>query len=76
MPERSLGCSRYIATFLDDYSKFSVVIPAASKADVPDIVKRTMKPLETKSGQQLKAVRTGNHRVSQHGQRHPSTAST
>jgi hypothetical protein len=60
MPETSLGGSRYFATFLDDYSKFSVVVPVASKADVSDVVKRTMKLLETQTGQQVKAVRTDN----------------
>jgi transposase InsO family protein len=30
--------------------KFSVVVPVATKADVPDVVKRTMKLLETQAG--------------------------
>jgi len=34
LPVQSLGGSRYFATFLDDYSRFSVVIPVSSKADV------------------------------------------
>jgi hypothetical protein len=58
--ETSLGGSRYFATFLDDYSKLSVVVPMATKADVADTVKRTINLLETQSGQQLKAVRTDN----------------
>lgn len=58
LPVQSLGGSRYFATFLDDYSRFSVVIPVSSKADVPTVVKRTIRQLETQCGQQLQAVRT------------------
>jgi gag-polypeptide of LTR copia-type/Integrase core domain/GAG-pre-integrase domain/Domain of unknown function (DUF4219) len=55
---QSPGGSRYFATFLDDYSKFSAVVPVSNKSDVPEVVKRTIKQLETQTGQQLKAVRT------------------
>lgn len=58
MPTTSIGGSRYFATFLDDYSKLSIVIPISSKADVPDQVKRTIKMLETQTGHNLLAVRT------------------
>jgi transposase InsO family protein len=58
MPVQSPGGSRYFATFLDDHSKFSAVVPINNKSDVPDIVKRTIKQLETQTGQQLKSVRT------------------
>src|SRR6476469_2230984 len=58
MPVQSPGGSRYFATFLDDYSKFSAVVPVNNKSDVPEVVKRTIKQLETQTGHQLKAVRT------------------
>jgi transposase InsO family protein len=58
MPVQSLGGSKYFATFLDDYSGFSLVVPVASKADVPAVVKQILTLLETQSSQQLKAVRT------------------
>lgn len=58
LPVQSLGGSRYFATFLDDYSKFSVVVPVNNKSDVSEVVKRTIKQLETQTGHQLKTVRT------------------
>ena len=35
-PEPSLGGSMYVATYLDDYSKLSMVRPLASKSQVPE----------------------------------------
>ena len=55
---RSLGGCSYIATFLDDYSKLSVVRPVARKSDVPDVVKEVVAFLETQCGEKLRAVRT------------------
>lgn len=58
MPVESLGGSRYFATFLDDYSRFSVVVPVRAKADVPAVVQRTLALLETQTGGKVVAVRT------------------
>lgn len=58
MRTQSLGGNRYMATFLDDYSRFSVVVPVSHKSDVAAVVKRTITLLENQSGRQLKAVRT------------------
>ena len=58
MPAVSPGGSRYFATLLDDYSRFSAVVPVASKADVPAVVKRTLALLETQTGGKVVAVRT------------------
>lgn len=58
LPEESLGGNRYFATFTDDFSRLSVVVPVSSKAAVPEQVKKTLQLLETQSGQQLRAVRT------------------
>jgi hypothetical protein len=49
---------RYVATFLDDSSRLSVVQPLGSKADVPEAVKTVLTMLETQSGCKLKNVRT------------------
>lgn len=58
MPTQSLGGSRYMATFLDDYSKFSVVVPVSHKSDVAAAVIRIITLLENQCGHRLKAVRT------------------
>ena len=60
MPVRSLGGKLYFATFLDDYSRVSVVVPVIRKADVAATVRQVVQLLETQSGQKLKAVRTDN----------------
>lgn len=62
MPVESLGGSRYIATFLDDYSKFSVVRPIKNKSDVTSIAVEVLTYLENQSGYKLKAIRTDNGR--------------
>lgn len=54
----SKGGSRYIATFLDDFSKLSVVRPIATKSEVPTVVKEVIRLLEVQSGEKLRAVRT------------------
>ncbi|KAJ9529007.1 hypothetical protein QJQ45_007077 [Haematococcus lacustris] len=52
--------SLYLATFLDEFTRISVVMPMRSKAQVPDIVKQVIEQLETQSGQRCKAIRTDN----------------
>ncbi|KAJ9519672.1 hypothetical protein QJQ45_013302 [Haematococcus lacustris] len=52
--------SLYLATFLDDFTRLSVVMPMRSKAQVPSIVKQVIEQLETQSGQRCKAIRTDN----------------
>jgi transposase InsO family protein len=51
------GC-RYIATFLDDHSKFSIARGAVSKGDVPTIVKDTILLLENQVQAKVRAVKT------------------
>jgi hypothetical protein len=58
LPEPSLGGSRYMATFLDDYTKLSVVRFIANKSDVSNVVKNTLQLLETQGKATLRAVRT------------------
>lgn len=58
MPVESLGGARWMATFLDDYSKLSVVRMLKSKSDAVAAVKEVITMLETQSGRKLKRVRT------------------
>ena len=58
LEETSSGGARYLATFLDDFSKLSTVEPVASKSDVAGKVKEVIQKLETQSGQKLQTVRT------------------
>jgi len=58
MQEPSLGGSKYVATFLDDFSRLSVVVPVPSKAEVIPTVKKIINMLETQSGQKLRKVCT------------------
>ncbi|KAJ9523614.1 hypothetical protein QJQ45_007311 [Haematococcus lacustris] len=52
--------SRYLATFLDEFTKFSVVMPLRSKDQVPDCIITVIQQLETQSGSKCKAIRTDN----------------
>jgi transposase InsO family protein len=60
LQEPSLGGSVYVATFLDDYTKLSIVRPLASKHAVADAVMEVVEMLEKQSGHQLLVVRTDN----------------
>jgi hypothetical protein len=71
LPESSLGGSRYVATFLDEYSQLSVVCHVAYKSEVEDTVQQVLIMLEVQSGCKVKVVRTDrggeyiNHSLSQ-----------
>ena len=54
----SVGGMRYIATFLDDKSKFSIVTPLPSKDEVAPAVIKVLTYLENQAGRTIKAVRT------------------
>ena len=60
MPVTSTTTARYLATFIDDHSRLSHVVPLKHKSEVATAVKATIKMLETQSGKRLKAVRTDN----------------
>ena len=60
MPVTSLGGHLYIATFLDDYSKLSVVRVISSKSDTVDIVPKVIAAMENSSGYKVGTVRTDN----------------
>jgi transposase InsO family protein len=56
----SLGNSLYLATYLDDYSKLSVVRPVATKHEVANVTIEVIKLLENQSGHRLLVARTDN----------------
>jgi hypothetical protein len=55
---QSLGGSRYVATYLDDYSRLSVVQPLARKSDVVTTTRDVLEQLEALSGARMRTVRT------------------
>jgi transposase len=57
MPKASKGGSRYLATFLDDYSKLSVV-QHLKKSDVAAVTEGVLARLELQTGKKVKAVQT------------------
>jgi transposase InsO family protein len=56
----SRGGNLYVATFLDDYTRYSEVAILESKADVADAVKTTLLAWERCAALQIKAVRSDN----------------
>jgi hypothetical protein len=56
MPKALKGGSRYLATFLDDYSKLSVVQPLKKKSDVATVTKGVLSRLELQTGKKVKAM--------------------
>jgi transposase InsO family protein len=60
MPEESLGGHKYIATFLDDYSSLSAVVPLKKKSDAFKAIQDVFATFETQTGKKIKAARTDN----------------
>jgi hypothetical protein len=58
MPKVSKGGSRYLATFLDDYSKLSVVQPLKKKSNIAAVTEGVLARLELQTGKKVKAVQT------------------
>jgi hypothetical protein len=58
MQQSSLSGKHFLATFLDDYTKLSVVQTVARKSKVPAVIKEIISMLETRSGERLQRVRT------------------
>jgi transposase InsO family protein len=56
MPKASKGGSRYLATFLDDYSKLYVVQPLKKKSNVATVTEGVLARLELQTGKKVKAV--------------------
>lgn len=60
MAETSRGGHSYVATFLDDFSRLSIVVPLKRKSDVAQVVKETFARMETRLSAKIKEVRTDN----------------
>jgi hypothetical protein len=60
MPVMSMGGNNYFVTLLDDYSRFSAVVPIARKSDAAAAVKDYINLLENQSGQRLRRLRCDN----------------
>ena len=56
----SLGGNLYIATYLDDYSKMSIVKTVQRKSDVPEVTKEVVSFMEKQSGHELLVLRSDN----------------
>ena len=54
----SEGGTRYLATFVDDFSRLACVVPVVQKSEVVAAVRSTIRMWENQSGKHLKAVRT------------------
>ena len=60
MPVSSFGGSNYVATFLDDYTGYSLVRTLKTKGDVAAATKSVLNMLETSTGYAVINVRTDN----------------
>ena len=58
LEEDSRGGARYLATFLDDFSRLSTVVPITHKSEVASVVKEVVQMLETQTSNKLQGVRT------------------
>jgi hypothetical protein len=58
MPKASKGGNRYLATFLDDYNKLSMVQPLKKKSNVTAITERVLARLELQTGKKVKVMQT------------------
>jgi transposase InsO family protein len=58
MPKASKGGNKYLATFLDDYSKLSVVQPLKKKSNIATVTEGVLARLELQTGKKVKVVQT------------------
>jgi len=54
----SHGGAEYLATFVDDYSRLSYVVPLVHKSEVTGAIRDTLVKWENQTGESLKSVRT------------------
>ena len=59
-PTLSVGGARYVLTILDDASRYSAICCIKSKADVPDMLIKTLVEWQTQTDSRLKVLRTDN----------------
>ena len=62
MPVPSLGGSKYVATFLDDFSKLSIVRIISYKSETTTTVREVLHLLENQTKRRVQAIRTDNGR--------------
>ena len=62
MPVPSLGGSKYVATFLDDFSKLSIVRIITYKSETTTTVREVLHLLENQAKRRVQAIRTDNGR--------------
>eukprot|EP00891_Asterochloris_glomerata_P000187 jgi/Astpho2/187/Aster-x0425 len=62
MPVPSLGGSKYVATFLDDFSKLSIVRIITYKSETTTTVREVLHLLENQTKRRVQAIRTDNGR--------------
>ena len=62
MPVPSLGGSKYVATFLDDFSKLSIVRIITYKSETTTTVRKVLHLLENQTKRRVQAIRTDNGR--------------
>ena len=60
MPLPSVGGRYYLATYLDDYSKLSIVRSIAAKSEVATLTIEVIELLENQSGRRLRVIRSDN----------------
>ena len=60
MPVSSLGGRKYVATFLDDYSKMSFVRVLSYKSETTTAVREVIRLLENQTGETVRAIQTDN----------------
>ena len=60
LPTPSYGGSRYVLTFIDDYSQFCLVYFLKLKSEVFEQLKVWKALVENKSGKKIKVLRTDN----------------
>ena len=60
MPVPSLGGRKYVATFLDDYSKMSFVRILSYKSATTTAVREVIRLLENQTGETVRAIQTDN----------------
>jgi transposase InsO family protein len=61
-PVLSLGGAQYLATFLDAFTKYSIVVPIKRKSDVKAVTMKVLNFMERQTGRKVKHVKTDNGR--------------
>ncbi|WIA17281.1 hypothetical protein OEZ85_014150 [Tetradesmus obliquus] len=60
MEEISLGGKLWLATFIDEFTKYSIAVPMESKGDIKTVLPYTLAFMERQTNHKVKAVRSDN----------------